>query len=318
MRSGKRARGHCASERKPVPPKPPLKPVPSAPTDDGASIAHDDRMTLSGEISQDAADAPSRRQSPMADVACQAESCFPMADVACQTKSCFRVSARDWPLSFIQGEQAKDEVLAELARLLTEGNCPPRHSVSGGVKPWLQHWSRLRLLDGVLFKVYRSRPRAPESLQVIIPRGLIAGVLTSLHAGPCGGHFGCEKLLKQVQSRFFWVGMCDDVDAFCKECDRCAGRNSPSPKPRAAMGELYSSEPWEIVSTDFMNDLPLTDRGNNKRVRPAGNSRTQEGGAVTPYTFQLILLGELVYLNVDLFTIQGTTIGHFVLQTFSF
>ena len=196
-----------------------------------------------------AADAMSRRPSPV-------------ADVACQTESCFRVSARDWPLSFIQGEQAKDEVLAELARLLTEGNCPPRHSVSGGVKPWLRHWSRLRLLDGVLFKVYRSRPRAPESLQVIIPRGLIAGVLTSLHAGPCGGHFGCEKLLKQVQSRFFWVGMCDDVDAFCKECDRCAGRNSPSPKPRAAMGELYSSEPWEMVSMDFLTDLPLTDRGN--------------------------------------------------------
>ena len=172
------------------------------------------------------------------------------------------MSARDWPLSFIQGEQTKDEVLAELTRLLAEGPVPPRHSVSSGVKPWLRHWQRLRLLDGVLFKVYRSRPRAPESLQVVIPRGLVAGVLTSLHAGPCGGHFASEKLLKQVQSRFFWVGMSDDVSTFCRECDRCAGRNSPTPKPRASMGELYASEPWEMVSMDFLTDLPVTDRGN--------------------------------------------------------
>ena len=153
-------------------------------------------------------------------------------------------------------------VLAELTRLLAEGPVPARHSVSSGVKPWLRHWQRLRLLDGVLFKVYRSRPRVPESLQVVIPRGLVAGVLTSLHAGPCGGHFASEKLLKQVKSRFFCVGMSDDVNTFCKECDRCAGRNSPTPKPRASMGELYASEPWEMVSMDFLTDLPVTDRGN--------------------------------------------------------
>ena len=55
-----------------------------------------------------AADALSRRPSPS-------------ADASCQTESCFRVTACDWPLSFIQGEQAKDEVISELTRLLAEG-----------------------------------------------------------------------------------------------------------------------------------------------------------------------------------------------------
>ena len=49
-----------------------------------------------------AADALSRRE-------------LPTADVSCQTESCFRVSARDWPLSFIQGEQTKDKVLSRAA-----------------------------------------------------------------------------------------------------------------------------------------------------------------------------------------------------------
>ena len=183
-------------------------------------------------------------------------------DVGCQTDSCRHISASNWPLSYIQSEQGKDEVLAELSRLLVAGTCPSRHAVSSAVKPWLRHWSRLRLLDGVIFKVYRSRPQAPESLQVVIPSELVAGVLTSLHAGPCGGHFGHDKLFKQAQSRFFWLGMYADVEKFCQQCDRCVGRNAPNPAPRAAMGELYASEPWEVVSIDFMTDLPTTERGN--------------------------------------------------------
>lgn len=183
-------------------------------------------------------------------------------DVGCQTESCRQISAFNWPLSYIQNEQGKDEVLAELARLLAAGPRPSRHAVSDAVKPWLRHWSRLRLLDGVLFKVYRSRPQAPESLQVVMPSELVAGVLTSLHAGPCGGHFGHEKLFKQAQARFFWLGMSADVEKFCQQCDRCVGRNAPNPPPRAAMGELHASEPWETVSIDFMTDLPTTERGN--------------------------------------------------------
>ena len=183
-------------------------------------------------------------------------------DVGCQTESCQHISAFNWPLSFIQSEQGKDEVLAELARLLATGSCPSRHSVSSAVRPWLRHWSRLRLLDGVIFKVYRSRPQAPEALQVVIPSELVAGVLTSLHAGPCGGHFGHEKLLKQAKRRFFWLGMCSDVEKFCQQCDRCAGRSSPNPPPRASMGELYATEPWEVVSIDFLTDLSTTARGN--------------------------------------------------------
>ena len=135
-----------------------------------------------------------------------------MGDVGCQTESCNHISAFNWPLSFIQSEQANDEMLAELLRLLAAGPCPSRHSVPSAVRPWLRLWSRLRLFDEVIFKVYRSQPQAPDALQVVIPSELVAGVLTSLHEGPCGGHFGHEKLLKQAQRRFFWLGVTADVE----------------------------------------------------------------------------------------------------------
>ena len=130
------------------------------------------------------------------------------------------------------------------------------------MKRWLRQWPRLRLLEGVLFRVYRRGPGEPESLQVVVPPELVGGVLTSLHAGPCGGHFGPEKLVKQAQLRFYWLGMSADIEKFCQQCDRCAERNVPNPQPRAAMGEVYASQPWEVMSIDFLTDLPLTDRGN--------------------------------------------------------
>ena len=53
-----------------------------------------------------------------------------------------------------------------------------------------------------------------------------------------------------------------DVERFCEECERCMTRNPPVPAPRAAMGELPASEPWQVVSIDFLTDLPTTLSGN--------------------------------------------------------
>ena len=46
---------------------------------------------------------------------------LPVKDVSCQTESCFRVSARDWPMSFIQHEQTKDAVLSQVMRWVAAG-----------------------------------------------------------------------------------------------------------------------------------------------------------------------------------------------------
>ena len=183
-------------------------------------------------------------------------------DKCCQTETCSRISAPDWPMSFIQCEQRRDDTLSQVIHWLEAGKKPAHSSASDEVRRWLRQWSRLRLLEGVLFRVYRRRAGDPESLQVAIPPQLVGGVLTSLHAGPCGGHFGPEKLMKQTQLRFYWPGMQVDIEEFCGKCDRCAGRNAPNPQPRAPMGELHASEPWEMMSIDFLTDLPLTDRGN--------------------------------------------------------
>ena len=205
-----------------------------------------------------AADAMSRRPDESCDVGCQ-------TDPIPQTESgdrCRRVAAEDWSLSYIQSEQDEDETLAEVTRLLSAGRRPRRSEVSAALKPWVRQWPRLRLLKGVLFRVYKRKPGASERLQVVIPAHLVPGVLTSMHSGPSGGHFSQDKLLAQLQLRYYWPTMSQDVAEFCRVCDRCSERNPPIPQPRASMGELRATEPWEMVSIDFMTDLPTTQNGN--------------------------------------------------------
>ena len=113
--------------------------------------------------------------------------------------------------------------------------------------PFLRQWFRLELVNGVLYRMYRRRAGEDERLQIVVPASLVPGVLTSLHAGPAGGHFGAEKLLEQTRARFWWPEMTDSVSVFCRSCDGCNTRRDPVPRPRAAMGELYADEPFELV-----------------------------------------------------------------------
>ena len=144
---------------------------------------------------------------------------------------------------------------------MSRGVKPPRRQLQHSA-PWFRQWSRLVLLHGVLFRTYRSRPNADDELQVVLPASLKSSVLESLHGGPSGGHFGAEKLLAQCRRRFFWLHMEDDVKQFCRQCRRCEGRNAPIPAPRAAMGRLQATEPFEIVGLDILSGLPTTPSGN--------------------------------------------------------
>ena len=199
------------------------------------------------------ADALSRRPADRADAGTQTEP--PLSD------SCKHVSTDSWSDSFIRCEQGKDPALAEIIECVSAGKRPRRRDLSPAAQVLLRQWDRFRLVNGVLYRCYRRRP-GDDALQLVIPDGLIAGVLTSLHAGPTGGHFGAEKLTEQVRLRFWWPRVESCVREFCRMCDRCVSRSTPNPKPRAEMGELRSDEPFDTIAIDFLSGLPVTGRGN--------------------------------------------------------
>ena len=201
------------------------------------------------------ADALSRRPAARSDVATQTELPSDGAD------RCGRVSTDSWSGDFIRREQGKDRAITEIVGHLSGGRRPRGRDLSPAARVLLRQWDRFRLVDGALYRCYRRRP-GQDALQLVIPDGLVAGVLTSMHGGPTGGHFGAEKLTEQVRLRFWWPHLESSVREFCQLCDRCNARNTPTPKPRAQMGELRSEEPFDTIAIDFLSGLPATGRGN--------------------------------------------------------
>ena len=134
-------------------------------------------------------DALSRRPDQQTDQACQTDP---------ETERCFQVRSDDWSSSYLRSELDKDADIAEISKFVSAGTKPKSKDLPKSCHKYLSQWSRLRLVGGVLFRVYRRRPGDSDQLQIVLPKSLISGALNSLHAGPTGGHFASDKLLAQA------------------------------------------------------------------------------------------------------------------------
>ena len=197
-------------------------------------------------------DALSRRPTDQTDQSCQTEP---------ESQHCFQIRSDDWSTSYLRSVQDSDSTIAEITKHLSAGTKPKRKDLSKPCHAYLSQWARLRLIEGVLFRAYRRKPFDSDQMQVVLPQSLISGVLTSLHAGPTGGHFASDKLLAQARLRFWWPGMSADIEQFCKSCRQCGERNKPIPAPRASLGQLPASAPMEMVALDILSGLPVTSQG---------------------------------------------------------
>ncbi len=86
-------------------------------------------------------------------------------------------------------------------------------------------------------------------------------------AAATGGHLGREKTLAQMQRRFYWRGMVDDVGSYVQTCDACQ-KNKPS--QRRTPGELMpipspdtAAHTWTM---DLITQLPVSRSGNDAIV----------------------------------------------------
>ena len=197
------------------------------------------------------ADALSRRPPENTDVGTQTD----------DVEMCRQIS-EPWSNCFLRTEQEKDPVISGMVICVSMGRKPDRRTLCARGKKLLRQWSRLRVDSGVLYRLYRKRPNDDDSVQIVIPDSLVAGVLMSLHAGPTGGHFGSDHMVEQIRLRFWWPELEESVKDFCAHCERCQSRNDPNPKHRAPMGQLRSEEPFDTIAIDFLSGLTETKSGN--------------------------------------------------------
>ena len=139
--------------------------------------------------------------------------------------------------------QREDPDLIIIGEWITQHSRPERPPV--GASPVLAHlcriFSSLELGDGLLCcRWHDPDPSRPSFLQVVVPFGHRAFILTKYH-DECG-HMGEEKTLR-LRSRFHWYGKRRDVVDWVRLCLSCSAHKTPKHRGRGA--PLVST--WSVI-----------------------------------------------------------------------
>lgn len=155
----------------------------------------------------------------------------------------------------IREEQRADVTIRELVHQMENGEkiSPMARTELPELPLLLREWSRLELIDGVLYR--KRQDHEDITYQLVLPECLRPAVLRNLHDEM--GHLGIERTLDLVRTRFFWPKMANDVEHKIKTCGRCVRRKA-LPERAAPLLSIKTSRPLELICMDFLSLEPDT------------------------------------------------------------
>lgn len=76
-------------------------------------------------------------------------------------------------------------------------------------------------------------------------------------------HPGFEKTLQRIKQRYYWPKMSSQVRRYVQQCGTCKEVKGASIPVNPEMGkQRLASQPWQIISADYVGPLPRSRRGN--------------------------------------------------------
>ena len=163
--------------------------------------------------------------------------------------------------------QKADPVIKPVWKFYSEGRPPTteeRETLSNTSRALIRQQDRLVEREGLLYRTVQPPGGGPEYLQLLLPQCLQEEVLHSVHNDH--GHQGTERTLQLLRSRCFWPNMAQDVERWCRQCERCVLGKAIQPKVRPYWGTLQASRPNEILALDFTVLEPASDGRENVLV----------------------------------------------------
>ena len=115
------------------------------------------------------------------------------------------------------------------------------------VRKILNQRDKLVLENGVLFR--RCSDETGDVKQLMLPEELKEKVLESVHNH--AGHQGVERTLALLRKRCFWLRMTQDVQKWCKACERCMIGKAPVPSIKQPIGNLIAYSPFRNFGYRF-------------------------------------------------------------------
>src|SRR5260370_32446159 len=86
-------------------------------------------------------------------------------------------------------------------------------------------------------------------------------IIRNHHDHPTAGHFGQTKTIELIKQSFHWPGLGRMVKSYISSCMNCTCTKVQCHKPYGKLKQLpIPIKPWNSISMDFIEHLPLSDR----------------------------------------------------------
>lgn len=94
--------------------------------------------------------------------------------------------------------------------------------------------------------------------------GLREKIMRRIHESIETGHPGIKETQQQVKRSYWWPKCGEEVETFVKGCDKCNQNKVIRRKPQGMLKPTQiPGNPWEIISVDFIVELPLSQNGHD-------------------------------------------------------
>lgn len=104
--------------------------------------------------------------------------------------------------------------------------------------------------------------RHHSNVLIVVPEHLRNEILSLCHNKWTSGHFGVFKTHKRVLNLFWWPGLYNDVTQYINNCDICLRVKRLGRVPGRMGIREWPNKPLELISIDYLVDLPQTSRRN--------------------------------------------------------
>lgn len=148
----------------------------------------------------------------------------------------------------IREEQMKDDYVKEIITSLEKND---ENSLRWINRSYIMN-------DGILY-CYGNDDS--EDAQLVVPSQERPKVLKTYHDETTAGHYGTERTIARIATRYFWPGMRGEIARYVKNCIECQRFKASNLKPAGLLQTTTSKQRFEIISVDLFGPLPQTEDG---------------------------------------------------------
>ena len=165
-----------------------------------------------------------------------------------------------WPKETLLSWQEDDTDVAEARKWLVGGKRPEWSDVRGKsnvVKRLWAMYNELCLVEQLIYCQIKDKSQGESAMRLVAPQILRKETFQMLHCNRTAAHMGMRKTLANIQRRFWWPGIKEDVERMCCGCSQCQKRNPRSDRHNAPLVQCPAGAPWERIAMDILS-IPVT------------------------------------------------------------